>query len=82
MPKESVWYGSGKRQIYKLENQKQAPQKSILQLKDRFTLCLWKISLSTKASHLHQTPTEAPRELTLLTKLAFRYRQGASELYK
>jgi len=69
-------------QIYELEKQKQAQQKSILQLKDRFSLCLLKISLSTRASHLHQTPTEALRELTLLTKLAFRYRRGASELYE
>lgn len=82
MPNESAWHGSGEGQIYKSEKQKQAQQKSILQLKDRFNLCLLKISLSTKVPHLHRTPTEAPRELTLLTKLAFWYRQGASELYK
>lgn len=76
IPKESVWHGSGERQIYKREKQKQAWQKSILLLKDRFSLCLVKISLSTKASHLHQTPTEALRELTLLTKLAFWYWQA------
>lgn len=64
-----------RKKIYKLEK-----QKSILHLKDGFSLYLLKISLSTKASHLHWTPTEAPRELTLLTKLAFRCRQSASEL--
>lgn len=78
MAKWEARHGSWERQIYKLDKQEQGQEKFPPQLKGRFGLCRRFHSL-----YEHHTYTKHPQklsELTLLTKLASRYRQGASEL--